>query len=124
MIDRSQMRQGIVGKGINDSRYRDLIDALRAARVEAGLSQVVVAGRLGRAQSFVSKYESGERRLKVNGDGVTHVMVDSNWAYTLPDDETELLKQALRMDVPGVARFIPGRWIVEPIRDERDDDPA
>lgn len=34
-------------------------------RREAGLSQAVVAGRLDKSQSFVAKYESGERRLDV-----------------------------------------------------------
>ena len=36
---------------------------LRQIRLEAGLRQVDVAQRLGQPQSFVSKYESGERRL-------------------------------------------------------------
>jgi transcriptional regulator with XRE-family HTH domain len=31
--------------------------------MEAGLRQAQVAKRLGKPQSFVSKYESGERRL-------------------------------------------------------------
>lgn len=36
---------------------------LRQIRIEAGLRQVDMAERLGQPQSFVSKYESGERRL-------------------------------------------------------------
>ncbi len=36
---------------------------LRQVRIEAGLRQIDVAQRLGEAQSFISKYESGERRL-------------------------------------------------------------
>lgn len=36
---------------------------LRQVRVEAGLRQRDLAERLGQPQSFVSKYESGERRL-------------------------------------------------------------
>ena len=36
---------------------------LRQARREAGLRQVELAERLGQPQSFVSKYESGQRRL-------------------------------------------------------------
>jgi transcriptional regulator with XRE-family HTH domain len=35
------------------------------ARKSAGLTQVGLADRLGRPQSFVSKYERGERRLDV-----------------------------------------------------------
>ena len=36
---------------------------LRSIRHEANLRQSDLAERLGRPQSFVSKYESGERRL-------------------------------------------------------------
>lgn len=35
-------------------------------RVSAGLNQAEVALRLGRPQSFVSKYESAERRLELD----------------------------------------------------------
>ena len=38
---------------------------LRQARHDAGLSQAQVAQALGRPQSFVSKVESGERRVDV-----------------------------------------------------------
>jgi transcriptional regulator with XRE-family HTH domain len=38
---------------------------LRQMRAEAGLTQTEIAQRLGQPQSFVSKYESGERRLDV-----------------------------------------------------------
>jgi transcriptional regulator with XRE-family HTH domain len=38
---------------------------LSEARATAQLTQVQVAERLGRPQSFVSKYESGERQLDV-----------------------------------------------------------
>ena len=46
-------------------RYLRLTGLLVQARANAGLSQVDLAARLGRPQSFVSKYESGERRLDV-----------------------------------------------------------
>jgi transcriptional regulator with XRE-family HTH domain len=36
---------------------------LRERRLAEGIRQTDLAGRLGRPQSFVSKYESGERRL-------------------------------------------------------------
>ncbi len=36
---------------------------LRQIRLDAGLSQIELAQRLGLAQSFISKYEQGERRL-------------------------------------------------------------
>lgn len=43
-------------------RFRDL---LAHQRQSAGLTQEAVAQRLGRPQSFVAKYEGGERRLDV-----------------------------------------------------------
>lgn len=46
-------------------RYRQFLKRLRAARLEAGLTQEQVAQHLGRPQSFVSKCESGERRVDV-----------------------------------------------------------
>ena len=47
------------------ARYRAFLKQLRAAREAAGLTQVDVANQLGRPQSFVSKCESGERRVDV-----------------------------------------------------------
>ncbi|MGA3169103.1 MAG: helix-turn-helix transcriptional regulator [Terriglobia bacterium] len=43
-------------------RFREL---LLAARKNAGLTQAELSSRLNRPQSFVSKYERGERRLDV-----------------------------------------------------------
>lgn len=45
--------------------YVHFLRRLRQARVAAGLSQSEVAKRLGKPQSFVSKCESGERRVDV-----------------------------------------------------------
>lgn len=46
-----------------DDQRQALQRALRRARREAGLKQVDVAARLAVPQSFVSKYETGQRRL-------------------------------------------------------------
>jgi transcriptional regulator with XRE-family HTH domain len=54
-----------VEKSIYSAEYQQLCMLLRALRREAGLTQVEVARRLDVPQSFVSKYESGERRLDV-----------------------------------------------------------
>ena len=43
--------------------YARFCERLRQARQNAGLSQAQVALHLGRPQSFISKVESGERRL-------------------------------------------------------------
>ncbi len=52
-------------KSQHTREYKRLIAALRAAREKAGLTQDEVARRLGTYASFVSKCESGERRLDV-----------------------------------------------------------
>ncbi len=52
-------------KTLSSPLYRQFLVLMRDARDKAGLSQVELAARLGRPQSFVSKYESGERRLDV-----------------------------------------------------------
>ncbi|UGT62860.1 helix-turn-helix domain-containing protein [Nocardia asteroides] len=52
-------------KSIYSAEYQRLCAFLRQLRREAGLTQVEVARRLDVPQSFVSKYETGERRLDV-----------------------------------------------------------
>jgi hypothetical protein len=47
------------------AEQKKLQTLLRQVRLEAGLAQEEVAARLERPQSFVSKYETGERRLDV-----------------------------------------------------------
>ena len=42
-----------------------LVSLLREIRIEAGLTQVELAERIERDQTFVSKYEGGQRRLDV-----------------------------------------------------------
>ncbi len=42
-----------------------LLRLLRQIRTDAGFRQVDLAERLGQPQPFVSKYESGERRLDI-----------------------------------------------------------
>ena len=43
--------------------YDALVERLRKAREESGLTQEAVAEVFGRPQSFLSKIESGERRI-------------------------------------------------------------
>ena len=50
-------------KSIYSGHQERLRDLLRRVRVDAGLRQLDLARRVGQPQSFVSKYESGERRL-------------------------------------------------------------
>ena len=53
----------MVRRGSKDEQ--DFLRRLRAARRAVGLTQVDVARMLGRSQSFVTKAETGERRLDV-----------------------------------------------------------
>ena len=52
-----------MGKSLSSTEGEKLAALLRSVRSEAGLTQSEVAERLELPQSFVSKYESGERRL-------------------------------------------------------------
>ncbi|HEY8606314.1 MAG TPA: helix-turn-helix transcriptional regulator [Noviherbaspirillum sp.] len=48
---------------IHDVRYQVFREMLAEIRVRKGMLQSDVAEKLGKNQSFVSKYERGERRL-------------------------------------------------------------
>ncbi len=48
---------------LHSSRYQIFRTLLVEARCASGLTQVQAAERLGKPQSFISKYERGERRL-------------------------------------------------------------
>lgn len=52
-------------KSIHTPPYVRLLELMVERRNAAGLTQSQVADRLGRPQSFVSKFERGERRLDV-----------------------------------------------------------
>ena len=44
-------------------KYQKLIQRLRQARLEAGLTQVEAGKKLKKPQAYISKIERGERRL-------------------------------------------------------------
>jgi transcriptional regulator with XRE-family HTH domain len=50
-------------KSIHTPQYRRMLGKLRQARQAAGLTQAAVAEHFRRPQSYVSKCESGERRI-------------------------------------------------------------
>jgi len=52
-------------KSIRAKEYKDFSDKLRKARLVAGLTQIEVAKKLKKSQSFVSKCEAGEQRLDI-----------------------------------------------------------
>ncbi|MBD2732148.1 helix-turn-helix transcriptional regulator [Nostoc sp. FACHB-892] len=54
-----------MGGSIYSVRYKAFLTRLREARLEAGLTQIEVAQKLNQPQSYVSRCESGERRVDV-----------------------------------------------------------
>ena len=54
-----------MSRSIYSKDYKEIIERLKKARINADLSQQAVADKLGKPQSYISKIESGERRLDV-----------------------------------------------------------
>lgn len=54
-----------MAKSLHTPEYDLFRSLLITSREEAGLTQAEVALRLARPQSFVAKYEGGERRLDI-----------------------------------------------------------
>ena len=52
-------------KSVHTKNYTRFLELLITARKDADVTQDEVARRLNRPQSFVSKYENGERRVDI-----------------------------------------------------------
>jgi len=52
-------------KSIHSKEYKNIIEKLKMARLNAGLKQEDVASKLKKPQSYISKIERGERRVDV-----------------------------------------------------------
>jgi len=52
-------------KSIYSKDYKNVIEKLRKARLNASLKQSSVAKKLKKPQSYISKIERGERRIDV-----------------------------------------------------------
>lgn len=77
-----------LAKSLYLPEHRALCEVLVATRRRAGLTQDSVSKRLKRPQSFVAKYEGGERRLDV----IEFIAI----AEALDADPVRLLRQLLR----------------------------
>jgi transcriptional regulator with XRE-family HTH domain len=84
-----------MSKSLRSPDHVRLVEILAAARKRAGLTQRHVAEALGRPQSFVAKYEGGERRLDV----VEFVAV----ARALGADPLKLLRTLLKPDLKSAS---------------------
>jgi len=54
-----------IRKSVHSSEQKAFCELMTDARVKAGLTQTKLAERLGKPQSFIAKYETGERRIDV-----------------------------------------------------------
>jgi ribosome-binding protein aMBF1 (putative translation factor) len=54
-----------IGKSVHSSAQQAFCELMVQARRKSGLTQQQLADRLRKPQSFVAKYEGGERRLDV-----------------------------------------------------------
>lgn len=54
-----------MGESIYSKDHKFLIEQLKKARHEAGLDQKAVAKLLSKTQSYISKIESGQRKIDV-----------------------------------------------------------
>lgn len=54
-----------MGSSVYSKKYKKFLQLLKAARLEAKLTQKAVAARLKVPQSYISKCESGERRVDI-----------------------------------------------------------
>ncbi|MFZ1987782.1 MAG: helix-turn-helix transcriptional regulator [Minisyncoccia bacterium] len=52
-------------KSNQTKEYAIFVERLKAARLEAGLTQVQAAKKIGRPQSHISNVESGQQRVDV-----------------------------------------------------------
>ena len=52
-------------KSVFSKSYAGMLHLLVEARAEKGITQALLAGRLGKPQSFIAKIEGGERRIDV-----------------------------------------------------------
>jgi transcriptional regulator with XRE-family HTH domain len=54
-----------IGKSVHSPEQAAFCELMTKARKKAGLTQQEVAKRLKKPQSFIAKYEGGERRIDV-----------------------------------------------------------
>lgn len=75
-------------KSLKSAEYARFIAILVAARHKAGIRQQALAKKLRKPQSFIAKYEGGERRLDV----IEFIVI----AEALGADPLKLLRRFLR----------------------------
>lgn len=81
---------------LHDARYQRIATALTELRKQRGLLQQDVADQLGRPQAFVSKVESGMRRLDV--------IELLDFLRVLEADPHEFIERVLIQSLPALPR--------------------
>ena len=83
-------------KSLKSAEYARLVALLVAAREKADIKQQPLAAKLGKPQSFIAKYEGGERRI----DLIEFVAI----ARALGADPTKLFREFLAGEAPPKPR--------------------
>ena len=65
MLAADSLARRSMQKSLKSAEYDRLIEVLVAVRHGAGIRQQALAKKLGKPQSFIAKYEGGERRIDV-----------------------------------------------------------
>lgn len=73
-------------KTIYSNEYKKIISKLKGARLKTGLTQLDVARRLRKHQSYVSKIESRERRLDIIELRLLASLYKKDISYFLKDE--------------------------------------
>jgi transcriptional regulator with XRE-family HTH domain len=90
-----------IGKTVHSSNQAAFCAMMVAARKDAGLTQQALAHRLKKPQSFIAKYEGGERRLDV----VEFVAI----VRAIGADPVKLLRDFISGKSPPKARTSPAK---------------
>lgn len=77
-------------------QYRHFLQRLRSARLQSGITQAEAAKRLGRPQSFISKCESGERRVDFVEAEQFAAMYGKAVEFFITDEDAAVPKPARR----------------------------
>ena len=88
-------------KSLKSSEYERLIAILVAARHASEIRQQALAKKLGRPQSFIAKYEGGERRIDV----VEFIAI----ARALEADPVKLFRDFISGEAPPAPRKRPAK---------------
>jgi transcriptional regulator with XRE-family HTH domain len=78
-------------RSLHSSEYKEFVKRLNIAREKAGLTQIEVAKKFDKPQSFVSKCEQGERTVDVMDllkfSKIYNVSLDFFFAFNTTDEE-------------------------------------